>query len=238
MRRHDAAFGCTVNLPSGPTFLQRVAKAGPVPGPVPAVQVADRPFNRSTFPVSGSTPAVHGDSDRPAPQRRSDLQCRNDASPRMLFGLQAKVVFAERSYSRFHSPDRDITRKAAQAGGIVLRGIVLLAVGALAWVWWQSGRKATSAQSVSASPPVPQKDGTLVIPATDLSGRRAEPMVLVPVSARPTAAPVPAPTPVIAPEPARPSRSSCTRQPAHFDCSRRTPFVRRSMNESSPPKPR
>ena len=83
--------------------------------------------------------------------------------------------------------------------------MVLLAVTALGWVWWQSGRKATSSQSVSVSPPVPQKDGTLVIPATDLSGRRTEPMVLVPVSARPISAPNPAPTPVIAPELARPS---------------------------------
>jgi lipoprotein-anchoring transpeptidase ErfK/SrfK len=84
--------------------------------------------------------------------------------------------------------------------------VVLVAAGALAWGWWQNGRKAASAQNVSASPPVPQKDGTLVIQATDASGRRAEPMVLVPVSARPTAAPNFAPTPVIAPEPTVPSR--------------------------------
>jgi lipoprotein-anchoring transpeptidase ErfK/SrfK len=83
--------------------------------------------------------------------------------------------------------------------------VVLVAAGALAWGWWQSGRKAASAQSVPTSPPIPQKDGTLVIPATDASGRRTEPMVLLPVSARPIAAPIPAPTPVIAPELVRPS---------------------------------
>ena len=94
---------------------------------------------------------------------------------------------------------------AGQAGGIMLRALVVLAVAAAAGIWWQSGRTTLASKTESALPPVPQKDGTLVIPATDPSGRRAEPMVLVPVSARPKALPDPAPAPIIAPEPVRPS---------------------------------
>jgi lipoprotein-anchoring transpeptidase ErfK/SrfK len=87
----------------------------------------------------------------------------------------------------------------------MLRALVILAAAAVACIWWQSGRTSGAAETVPAPPLVPQKDGTLVIPATDPSGRRAEPMVLVPVSARPKPSPEPAPAPVIAPEPARPS---------------------------------
>jgi lipoprotein-anchoring transpeptidase ErfK/SrfK len=109
---------------------------------------------------------------------------------------------AERTLVQLPRSDRS-GQLAEQAGGVMLRVLVLLAAGALAWAWWPSGRKTTSAQNTPV-PPVPQKDGTLVIPTTDSSGRRAEPLVLVPVKARPMAAPEPAPTPVIAPEPARP----------------------------------
>jgi lipoprotein-anchoring transpeptidase ErfK/SrfK len=87
----------------------------------------------------------------------------------------------------------------------MLRVLVLLAVGALAWIGWQSSRATKNSGAISSRPPAPQEDGTLVIPATDTSGRRAEPMVLVPVSARPRSSPDPAPAPIIASEPVRPS---------------------------------
>jgi lipoprotein-anchoring transpeptidase ErfK/SrfK len=93
---------------------------------------------------------------------------------------------------------------AGQAGGIMLRALLVLAVAAVALVWWRSGRTKKTSTTVT-SIPVLGKDGTLVIPATDTAGRRGEPMVLVPVSARPKALPDPAPAPIITPEPLRPS---------------------------------
>jgi lipoprotein-anchoring transpeptidase ErfK/SrfK len=76
--------------------------------------------------------------------------------------------------------------RAVRAGGILLRRIVFVAFAAVAWIWWQSG--GTSSTANAASPtvvePVKQPDGTLVIPTRDSSGKRAEPMLLVPVSAR------------------------------------------------------
>lgn len=87
----------------------------------------------------------------------------------------------------------------------MLRALVVLAAAAVACIWWQSGRTTNASGTASTPPPVPQKDGSLVIPATDTSGRRAEPMVLVPVKARPKASPEPAPAPTLAPELARPS---------------------------------
>jgi lipoprotein-anchoring transpeptidase ErfK/SrfK len=116
----------------------------------------------------------------------------------MLFALQAKVVSPTEAMVRLRPPSQT-SRTARRDGGIVLRALVLLAGVAVALIWWQGGRKTPSVQGVSA-PPLPQKEGTLVIPSTDSSGRRAEPMVLVPVSARPTASPAPIPPP----EPARP----------------------------------
>lgn len=117
-----------------------------------------------------------------------------------------------------------------RSGGILLRVLVLLAVGALAWIGWHSSRATRNGGSVSSGPPAPQKDGTLVIPATDTSGRRAEPMVLVPVSARPKSSPDPAPAPIVAPEPIRslPSATNLATSQAATN-STRPPFDERIL---------
>ena len=89
-------------------------------------------------------------------------------------------------------------RRGGRAGGIVLRGLVLVAAGALGWVWWQGGEttlssKPGAAHASQALPPVAESNGTLIIPVSEKSGRRSEPMVLVPVSSASARTPITVP---------------------------------------------
>src|SRR5881394_1531992 len=85
-----------------------------------------------------------------------------------------------------------------QAGGALLRMVLVVLVGGGLWAGWRAWRSrahpAASRASALANqatataqavPPEPQPDGTLVFPPTERSSRR-EPTVLVPVSARST----------------------------------------------------
>ena len=90
-------------------------------------------------------------------------------------------------------------------GTILLRSLVLVAAGALGWIWWQSGDATTKGQAriTTRLAGISESNGALIIPVSDQPGRRSEPMVLVPVTPvapRPvTLVPVPAPTPTNAP---------------------------------------
>src|SRR5262245_50906624 len=107
------------------------------------------------------------------------------------------------------SPSRPNPAKPSlrQAGGALLRTVLVVAVGGGLWAGWRAwhsrahpvasraGAGANRATSpVQAVPPEPQADGTLVFPPSERSGRR-EPIVLVPVSARSTPVPLPPPEP-------------------------------------------
>src|SRR5882672_4308071 len=119
---------------------------------------------------------------------------------------------------RLQPPGRTV-RRARRTGGLVLRGLVLLAAVALAWLWWRSG------QTTKSRPPrTSQPDGILVIPNSGKSGKGAEPMVLVPVSARPT----PAPVLISATPPASPPISSRTNTPP-ITAAPRPPFDERVL---------
>jgi len=81
----------------------------------------------------------------------------------------------------------------AQTGGLVLRGLVALAVVTLLWLAWR-GKPAAKLQPMPASPPrAAQAESTRSLPAAHPSGARSEPIGLVPVSARSSPAPLPAP---------------------------------------------
>ena len=77
--------------------------------------------------------------------------------------------------------------------GILLRGIVFLAGGSLAWLWWNGGENAAlnakAAPLSNAAPPAAtwQSNGSIIIPVLRPGGT-AEPMVLTPVQSRPPAA--------------------------------------------------
>jgi lipoprotein-anchoring transpeptidase ErfK/SrfK len=82
-------------------------------------------------------------------------------------------------------------------GGIGLRLVVVLAGAAVGWIWWTSGQSDKLRPMATSPPPAEPSNGVWVVPVSDPTGRRTEPMVLIPVSARP--APSPVPTPVTVP---------------------------------------
>jgi lipoprotein-anchoring transpeptidase ErfK/SrfK len=94
------------------------------------------------------------------------------------------------------------------AGGIVLRSLVLFAALGVGWIWWKSGDAAKPRPVSAAASGLQQSNGMIVVPVSDRDGRRAEPMILVPVAARPAPSLQPPParelTPAIAPAPVLP----------------------------------
>ncbi len=74
-------------------------------------------------------------------------------------------------------------RRSREAGGILLRALVVLAAAALGWTWWQSARPSTrgSARMVRPLPPITESNGAWIVPVVGRDGRAKEPMVLVPV---------------------------------------------------------
>lgn len=74
-------------------------------------------------------------------------------------------------------------RRSREAGGILLRTLVVLAAAALGWTWWQSARPSTwgSARMVRPLPPITESNGAWIVPVVGPDGRAKEPMVLVPV---------------------------------------------------------
>ena len=69
-------------------------------------------------------------------------------------------------------------------GTILLRSLVLVAAGAVGWIWWQSGDATTKGQAriTTRLAGISESNGALIIPVSEQSGRRSEPMVLVPVN--------------------------------------------------------
>ena len=69
-------------------------------------------------------------------------------------------------------------------GTILLRSLVLVAAGAVGWIWWQSGDDTTKgrARMTPRLAGISESNGALIIPVSEQSGRRSEPMVLVPVN--------------------------------------------------------
>ena len=92
-----------------------------------------------------------------------------------------------------------------QEGRILVRSLVLLAAGAVGWIWWQGGDATTkgTARNAPRLAGISESNGAVIIPVSDQTGRRTEPMVLVPVTHTPS-------RPM---EPAAPSTNEVVRQP-------------------------
>jgi len=88
---------------------------------------------------------------------------------------------------------------------VLVRSLVLLAAGAVGWIWWQGGDATTkgTARNAPRLVGISESNGALIIPVSDQTGRRTEPMVLMPVT--------PAPSRPMAP--AAPSTNEVVRQP-------------------------
>lgn len=91
-------------------------------------------------------------------------------------------------------------------GTILLRSLVLVAAGAVGWIWWQSGNATTKGRARMAPQlaGISESNGALIIPVSEQSGRRSEPMILVPVN----------PTATRLALPAVPTTNPVVRQPA------------------------
>lgn len=89
------------------------------------------------------------------------------------------------------------------AGGIVLRCLVLSAGVGVSWLWWKSGQPIKLQHAAVAASGIQQSNGAWIVPVTAGSGKPREPMVLMPVPARP--APVRESTPVVTPAPMLPN---------------------------------
>lgn len=75
-----------------------------------------------------------------------------------------------------------------------MRSLIVLSAGSVGWVWWQSSEPATKGSARIIQPParVIESNGAIIVPVPERDGRRAEPMVLVPVHP-PAARPEPRP---------------------------------------------
>ncbi len=84
---------------------------------------------------------------------------------------------------KLQKPSGRAWRVQRVAGRILLPALIVLATGALGWIWWQSARPVTkgAARLAPASSQVIKSNGTWIIPVADRDGRPREPMVLVPV---------------------------------------------------------
>lgn len=106
-------------------------------------------------------------------------------------------------------------RTSRRAGGILVRSLVVLSAGSVGWVWWQSSEPATKGSARILPPPAPiiESNGAIIVPVAERDGRRAGPMVLVPVNppaARPEPRP-PVPTNAFVPTPVAPKTNLATR---------------------------
>jgi lipoprotein-anchoring transpeptidase ErfK/SrfK len=81
-------------------------------------------------------------------------------------------------------PPISMFRTGRRAGGILVRSLVVLSAGSVGWVWWQSSEPATKGSARIIQPPAPivESNGAIIVPVAERDGRRAEPMVLVPVN--------------------------------------------------------
>lgn len=82
--------------------------------------------------------------------------------------------------------------------GIAMRLLVLMTGTVVGWIWWTSGQPVNPAGGV-AGQAVRDSNGVWTVPVADPSGKRTEPMVLVPVAARPAPAPTLTPRPTSQP---------------------------------------
>jgi len=106
-------------------------------------------------------------------------------------------------------------------GTVLMRCLVLVAAGALGWIWWQSGDTTTKgrARPTPRLAGISESIGALIIPVSEQPGRRSEPMVLVPVTpvaprpVTPTAPSSPTHTPTPTPQPLLPPTNASIRQP-------------------------
>lgn len=118
--------------------------------------------------------------------------------------------------------------------------MIVLAVGAIGWVWWHSARPVTKGKARLAPtlPPIVKSNGAWIVPVADHDGKPREPMILLPVQRREmpqlpgsTNSPVSQPTNPPASNPPAPSVVATTNSPRLPK-----PFSPAAISTAAPPK--